>query len=538
MKLSEKSRRKFWTRSSPLVVSAVLVATAFAWPNQATAAEAVRINAGGASQTVGGVQWSACSSTSACSGYVSGGNAWSENAGAISGVSAPDSETIEKSEWTGGAQNGVAWGQSAFKFTVPVTAGNRYDVKLHFTELNKTAAGQRVFDVKVNGNTVLTNFDIFKEAGRLNTIVKTFNVADQNGKVVVDFIRKTENAKVSAIEIVPTGSSTTTSSSTSSTSSTSTSSTSTTSSTTSTTAPPTAGRSLNWSKVAASPTKTVEATGGALGDKLYYFGGYLPTWLPMANAYSYSPATNSWERLPDMPKPLTHVSTVVDGRSFILAGGYGASGGKQVFASNTVLRYNVDTKQWSSLPNLPEARGSGGVALVGRTLHFMGGVDTSRKERSEHWTLDLDNAGAGWKLADAYPYARTHFALVTVGNSIYSIAGVKGIDEKQTELNGIYRYDTVSKSWSNVTTTPVPISHITSSSLFINGRIYIVTGEVQFGHGTRSVWSYDLSTGKWTTENSVPPWGRFSAVAGVINGSIYLAAGDFNSNETYKGTFS
>ena len=42
----------------------------------------------------------------------------------------------------------------------------KYTVRLHFAEPKKVAAGQRVFDVSVQGTPVLSSFDIVARAGR------------------------------------------------------------------------------------------------------------------------------------------------------------------------------------------------------------------------------------------------------------------------------------------------------------------------------------------------------------------------------------
>ena len=65
-------------------------------------------------------------------------------------------------------------GARAFGFAVPVQNGP-YTVRLHFAELNKTAANTRMFDVRLEGATVLTNFDVFAAAGGIDkAIVRTF----------------------------------------------------------------------------------------------------------------------------------------------------------------------------------------------------------------------------------------------------------------------------------------------------------------------------------------------------------------------------
>ena len=56
-----------------------------------------------------------------------------------------------------------------FTYTLAgLTPGAAYTLRLHFAEIYWTAAGQRLFNVKVNGAQVLTNFDVFAAAGGKN----------------------------------------------------------------------------------------------------------------------------------------------------------------------------------------------------------------------------------------------------------------------------------------------------------------------------------------------------------------------------------
>src|SRR5277367_5723558 len=51
-------------------------------------------------------------------------------------------------------------------YTIPsLTAGTQYTVLLHFAETYFTAAGDRVFNVAINGMTVLSNLDIYATVG-------------------------------------------------------------------------------------------------------------------------------------------------------------------------------------------------------------------------------------------------------------------------------------------------------------------------------------------------------------------------------------
>jgi fibronectin type 3 domain-containing protein len=75
-------------------------------------------------------------------------------------------------------------------YTIPgLTAGTSYTVRLHFAELYFTAAGNREFNVAINGTTVLTNFDIFATAGAAYTaVVENYTAtANSSGQIVIVF---------------------------------------------------------------------------------------------------------------------------------------------------------------------------------------------------------------------------------------------------------------------------------------------------------------------------------------------------------------
>jgi arabinoxylan arabinofuranohydrolase len=83
--------------------------------------------------------------------------------------------------------------------------GSRQSVTLYFSETFWSAAGQRTFNVAINGATVLTAFDIFAAAGGANrAVARTFTAtANANGQVVIQFTRAggADNPKVSGITV-------------------------------------------------------------------------------------------------------------------------------------------------------------------------------------------------------------------------------------------------------------------------------------------------------------------------------------------------
>jgi hypothetical protein len=79
-----------------------------------------------------------------------------------------------------------------------------YTVNLKFAEPSMNGAGQRLFNVSLNGTTALTNFDVFAQAGgAFIAIDKAFPVSVTNGQIAINFSPGSANAPmVEAIEVV------------------------------------------------------------------------------------------------------------------------------------------------------------------------------------------------------------------------------------------------------------------------------------------------------------------------------------------------
>ncbi|OIQ88781.1 amylopullulanase precursor [mine drainage metagenome] len=98
----------------------------------------------------------------------------------------------------------VRW-NSSFTYTIPgLTAGTAYTVRLHFCELSFTAAGQRVFNVAINGTNVLSNFDIFALVGQNHALVEQFTAtANSSGQIVISFTQgSADNPEIAGIEVL------------------------------------------------------------------------------------------------------------------------------------------------------------------------------------------------------------------------------------------------------------------------------------------------------------------------------------------------
>ena len=90
---------------------------------------------------------------------------------------------------------------ASFSYVIPVSPGV-YKVTLLWVEPNKTAAGQRLFDVRLNGAVSASGIDLFVLAGgALKPYTRTFDVSVLAGAIQITLTPTTGNAVLSAIQV-------------------------------------------------------------------------------------------------------------------------------------------------------------------------------------------------------------------------------------------------------------------------------------------------------------------------------------------------
>jgi hypothetical protein len=153
--------------------------------NRNSSANAIRIDAGARSPFVD-----------------ADGNTWQPDSGFTGGGMVDRGNVQIANTRNPGMYRTEHWGMNVF--STPVRSG-RYNVVLHFAETYPeiTAAGQRVFTVKVEDHEI-KDLDVFKEAGgAAKALVKTVPVTVSDGKLDITFTFGEQNPEINGIEIIP-----------------------------------------------------------------------------------------------------------------------------------------------------------------------------------------------------------------------------------------------------------------------------------------------------------------------------------------------
>lgn len=137
----------------------------------------IAINSGGSTTTLDGIEFSADK-------YARGGS--SNNTGdSVSGGPLYQTERY-----------------GSLTYEIPVTANGSYTVELHFAEIYQTSAGSRSFSVAIEGDTVISDLDLYSEVGHDNGYTETFtNIAVSDGSVTIELIKGVENPTIAGFAI-------------------------------------------------------------------------------------------------------------------------------------------------------------------------------------------------------------------------------------------------------------------------------------------------------------------------------------------------
>ncbi|MGC1515745.1 MAG: malectin domain-containing carbohydrate-binding protein, partial [Maribacter sp.] len=367
-----------------------------------------RINAGGDQETFEGVTFYA-------DRYAEGnGKAYANNA--ITTIQNTDFDAIYKSERSTINDSGT------FSYRIPVTDG-AYTVKLHFAEIywgatngGANGTGKRVFDVVLEDESILSDYDINAEVGTMTATIKVFDTRVTDGELTLDFSASVNQPKVAAIEVFGDGKILED------------------------------ATPCSFTDLADSSLRRLESQSADVKGKIYVFAGFLPGLKITAKTEIYDPVSNSWALGAPMPTPVTHMGlAVVNDEVWILAGFIGNHPG---VATEKVQIYNTQSNTWREGPALPNRRGSGAASFYNGKIHFFGGLMPDRKtDVGEHFVFDPNNPNLGWQALAPLPNPRNHLSAATVDGLIYAIGGQYGHDAGVNDQKFLHAFDPMTNAW-------------------------------------------------------------------------------------------
>jgi hypothetical protein len=169
-----------------------------------------------------------------------------------------------------------------------------------------------------------------------------------------------------------------------------------------------------------------------------------------------SPTTTpptGWVELAPMTLARSEHPAVGLGDEMVVAGGFIEVGVGRTGVTPSVEAYSPDTDTWRDLPDLPEARHHGMATAVGSRMFFMGGYTAAGDPSAEVWEL-IDDV---WVDRTPLPEPVAAGAAVALADAIHIVGGAPGAP--------FLRYDPEADSWSGLQEPTSEREHVAGVAL-------------------------------------------------------------------------
>jgi influenza virus NS1A-binding protein len=290
--------------------------------------------------------------------------------------------------------------------------------------------------------------------------------------------------------------------------------------------------SQQWESVSPMPTGRMGVAGVGSNGKIYALGGSTTDSLATATRANeaYSVDTNHWETLRDMPTRRRFAMAAVDncGRIYVIGGG---SPDYLPPFTRVVERYSPETDTWESLPEMPTARVHAAVTTdVRGRLWVMGGYNGTQITNVEVFDPGPCGCGEPGQWFEAAPL------LVAAGevggatghdDATYAIGGANTVEgcfsTAGQSLHFVQAFDRESQAWSYRNNMPTPRGLAGTTTR--EGLVYTIGGRIYpSARALDVVEIYDLNTDQWSSGPSLST-PRADLGAATANGIICAFGG-------------
>ena len=303
-----------------------------------------------------------------------------------------------------------------------------------------------------------------------------------------------------------------------------------------------------WKKGAPFPEPDEELYGVTVNGKLYVIGGWGDGKARGVN-YEYDPATDRWTKKSPMPRPAHHAALAAVNGKIYAFGGFVAPANTAIPLGAAwepiadAWEFNPATDSWKPLAPLPGKRGSAIAAEVGGKIYVIGGATTMEGSKDPFFTAFgparvlgtnevYDPATNKWESRNPMSVPRNHAFSGVVNGKIYVIGGRTGhgFILSATNTDVVEEYNPASNTWS-IPKERMPTARSGGASGTDGRRIYVAGGEVtttELVGAFRAVEAYDPATNSWMTLPSMP-MPRHGVAGAVIGNRFHLVSGMIQS---------
>ena len=274
--------------------------------------------------------------------------------------------------------------------------------------------------------------------------------------------------------------------------------------------PPPVSVALSWKRLADAPSQRTEVTAAAGRDgRIVVVGGYRADGGTLSTVEIYDPATDRWERGPDLPLPVNHaMAAAVDGTVHVFGGyldGNVASG----------AAFRLESAGWHAIADLPEARAAGTAVAIAGKVYVAGGIGPGAGLATR--MLVYTTATDSWSTVDGPPTRREHLGGAGYGTVVYTVGGRTGAGN----LAALESYDTATGAWRKLPDLPTPRGGL-SAAMSCAGLLVAVGGEAAATFAEAE--GYDVRERTWRALPALPT-PRHGIGVVTVGTVLYVMAG-------------
>ena len=244
-------------------------------------------------------------------------------------------------------------------------------------------------------------------------------------------------------------------------------------------------------------------------------------------------ASPVWQTSKALPYAVQEIYPVVHNNQIIVAGGLYVNDKGSIAVAKTVIAYDLTSKEWTYLPELPEPRHHPMLCSVkGKLFSFSGFVtnDNGRWVASRD-VMQLDEENGRWlKLDTQMPFPMCETVSMVRGNDVHLATGRRPSSSAnsqwrdQTDINHHLIYDTEAQQWREG--APAPTARNSAAAAVIDGLWYVVGGRT-VDEGNKSMTEvYDPAQDKWFSRANMPQ-AQGGLAAAPLNGKLYVFGGEY-----------
>jgi len=153
-------------------------------------------------------------------------------------------------------------------------------------------------------------------------------------------------------------------------------------------------------------------------DKIYVFGGKEPSGVDLDRVQRYDPAADSWATMSPMPTARHHLAaSLLDSLIYVSGGRIGYWGQQQNVGA--LEAYSPASDTWYVLPDMPTPRGAHAAAVMDGRLYTFGGELPGIYEEVE----EFDPVTNTWRQVTPMLTPRHGTGAVVVGDTVFIIGG-------------------------------------------------------------------------------------------------------------------